>query len=122
MKLLSGAPLALIVHAFFCVPNHLSAATLQVVSQDQAVAAAVAVWKSTAAEHVYGLPDIKPNKKGILSLRADGLTFSGKSGDTSIPRSSLTAVSAGNQRVELWCGFRSKWAGDSIRCGPQVPE
>ena len=101
MKLTSGASLVLVLHASFCVPNLLSAATSKAVAQDHALPATV-VWKSTGAEHVYGFPDMKPNKKGALTLSADALTFSGKSGNTSIPRSSLTAVSAGNQRVELW--------------------
>ncbi len=102
MKGLSGAPLVLILHAFLCVPTHLSAANIQAIPQDHAVPAAAAVWQSTSAEHVYGFPDMKPNKKGTLTLSADALTFSGKSGNTSIQRSSVTAVSAGNQRVELW--------------------
>jgi len=101
MKYLSGVPLFLILHASLCVPVHLSAASIQVVPQDHAVPAAI-VWRSTSAQHVYGFPDVKPNNKGALTLSADALTFSGKSGNTSIPRSSLTAVSAGNQRVELW--------------------
>jgi hypothetical protein len=102
MKYLSGASLVLILHASFCVPTHLSAATIQAIAQDPVAPATLAVWKSTSAEHVYGFPDMKPHKKGALTLSADALTFSGKSGNTSIPRSSLTAVSAGNQRVELW--------------------
>jgi hypothetical protein len=102
MKSLSGASLILILHASFCVPHHLSAADLRPANQDHAVPATAAVWKSTSAEHVYGFPDIKPHKKGTLTLSADALTFSGKSGNTSIQRSSVTAVSAGNQRVELW--------------------
>jgi hypothetical protein len=48
------------------------------------------------------VPDTKPNKKGTLVLSQDTLTFIGKSADTSIKRESITAVSAGNQRVELW--------------------
>jgi hypothetical protein len=103
MKFLSGASLVLFFHASLCMPTHLSAASLHAVPQEHAIpAAAVVVWKSTSAEHVYGFPDMKPHKKGVLTLSAEALTFSGKSGNTSIPRSSLTAVSAGNQRVELW--------------------
>ncbi|MBB5343984.1 hypothetical protein [Tunturibacter empetritectus] len=102
MRYLSGAPFVLILHASLCVPTHLSAATIQVVSQDHAVLATVATWKSAKAEHVYGLPDMKPNKKGTLTLSGDALTFTGKSGNTSIQRSAVTAVSAGNQRVEIW--------------------
>ena len=102
MKYLSGASLVLILHAFFCVPDLLSGATIQAAPQDHAILATAAVWQSTRVEHVYGFPDMKPNKKGTLMLNTDALMFSGKSGNTSIPRSSVTAVSAGNQRVELW--------------------
>ena len=86
MKYQSGASLVLILHATFCVPNLLAAATTKFVSQDHAVASTV-IWKSTSAEHVYGFPYMKPNKKGSLTLSADALTFSGKSGNMSIPRS-----------------------------------
>ena len=106
MKNLSGAPLVLVAHAFLCVPIHLSASSIQFVPQDHAIPAAI-VWKSTGAEHVYGFPDITPNKKGTLMLSADALMFSGKLGNRSIQRSSVTAVSAGNQRVELW-GMRGR--------------
>jgi hypothetical protein len=102
MKFLFNAPIALILYASLCLPNQLSAAIIQAVPQDHAASVTNAVWTSTKARHVYGLPDLKPNKPGTLTLTADALTFSGKSGDTSIPRSSVTAVSAGNQRVELW--------------------
>lgn len=68
-----------------------------------AVAPATGVeWKSTEARHVYGLPDSKPNKKGTLTLDATALTFTGESSNASIPRTSITAVSAGNDRIELW--------------------
>jgi hypothetical protein len=102
MKHLSGTSLVFILHVLFCVPTHFAAASIQAIPQDHAVPASVAVWKSTKVEHVYGLPDMKPHKKGTLTLSADALTFSEKSGDTSIQRGSVTAVSAGNQRVELW--------------------
>jgi hypothetical protein len=102
MNPLSGVPLVLVLHAAFCVPAHLCATTVSDLGQDHAVPAAVALWKSTGAQHVYGFPDMKPKKKGTLTLSADALTFSGKSGNTSIQRSAVTAVSAGNQRVELW--------------------
>jgi hypothetical protein len=102
MKSLSAAPLVLVLHALFCISNPLSATSLSDGSQDHAVLSTVSVWNSTKAEHVDGFPDSKPNKRGTLTLSADSLTFSGKSGKTSIQRSSITAVSAGNQRVELW--------------------
>jgi len=59
-------------------------------------------WTAANVEHVCGLPEIKPHKKGTLTVSAEGLTFTGKSGSTAIARSSITAVSAGNQRVEMW--------------------
>lgn len=103
MRYPSGAPLVLILQAAsLCMPNHLVAANIQTGPPGQGDPSKIAVWKSAGAEHVYGFPDIKPNKKGTLTLSADALTFSGKSGITSIQRSSVTAVSAGNQRVELW--------------------
>ena len=102
MKFLSSAAPIFIMHACICVPNTISAASIEVAPQDHSVPATLAVWQSTKAEHIYGFPDIKAHKKGTLTLSADSITFSGKSGNTSIPRSSVTAVSAGNQRVELW--------------------
>ena len=98
MKLLSGASLTLALHVLILVPSHLVDASTP--SNDQSPAPAMA-WQSTKAEHVYGFLDIKHNKTGTLALSADALTFTAKSGNTSIPRSALTAVSAGNQRVEI---------------------
>lgn len=59
-------------------------------------------WQATSAQHAYGFPEVKPNKKGTLTLDAAGLTFTGKATNTTLPRASITAVSAGNDRVELW--------------------
>ena len=102
MKYLSGVPLVLILQASIWLPGQLCAANLQAAAPSTDVPGAAVVWQSTKAEHVYGLPDVKHNRKGTLTLSADSLTFAGKSANTSIPRSSVTAVSAGNQRVELW--------------------
>jgi hypothetical protein len=102
MKTLSSAPLVLILHSLLCMPNPLSAADIQAPSEDRAAPSTAAVWQSTRVEHVYGLPDIRHNKKGTLTLSADALTFTGKSGNASILRSAVTAVSAGNQRIEVW--------------------
>src|SRR5450631_333810 len=102
MKGFSNAPLVLIVHALFCVPNLLSAAGNQAASHDRSVPGTVAVWQSTKAEHVYGFPELRHNKKGTLTLSEDALTFSGKSVNVSIQRNAVTAVAAGNQRVELF--------------------
>ena len=100
MKPLSNALLVLILHGSLLMAPLLSAASIQTVPQDHAVP--TTVWQSTKAEHVYGLPDIKHNKKGTLTINADAITFTGKSGNASIPRSAVTAVSAGNQRMELF--------------------
>ena len=59
-------------------------------------------WQSTSVQHVYGLPDTKKNEKGRLTVNPDGLTFTTKSSRSSVPSRSIVAVSAGNQRVELW--------------------
>ena len=59
-------------------------------------------WTSRGVQHVYGLPDAKPKDKGTLALSPAGLSFSGKSSRSMIPRQSVFAVSAGDQRVELW--------------------
>ena len=62
----------------------------------------VSAWTSSKAQHVYGLPDTKPNEKGTLALNANGLTFTGTSTNAVIQRHSIVAVGAGNERVELW--------------------
>lgn len=59
-------------------------------------------WQSKNAKHVFGFPEIKPNRKGVLTLSADALTFTGKSENMFIDRKAITAVSAGDERVELW--------------------
>jgi hypothetical protein len=74
--------------------------------QDASVVAA-STWESKDAKHIFGFPDIKANKKGALVLSTDSLTFTNKSSNTSIERSSITVVSAGNERVELW-GFTGR--------------
>ncbi|HYZ84685.1 MAG TPA: hypothetical protein VE621_09795 [Bryobacteraceae bacterium] len=56
----------------------------------------------TNVQYIYGFPKTKPNEKGKLTINSDGLTFTGVSSTYSIPRSSLIAVDAGNERVELW--------------------
>ena len=102
MNPLSRTSLALILPLSLCVSAQLSAANARDLQQNHAQIAAAPAWMSDKAEHIYGLPDVKSNKKGTLTLTTDALTFSGNSGTTSIPRGSVTAVSAGNQRVELW--------------------
>ncbi|MCU1323363.1 MAG: hypothetical protein JWM43_3012 [Acidobacteriaceae bacterium] len=69
--------------------------------------ASTLTWQSKDAKHIFGFPDIKANKKGALVLSTDSLTFTDKSANTSIERNLITAVSAGNERVELW-GFTGR--------------
>lgn len=102
MRHLPTAPRALILYSLCLLPNPLYAASPAGGPSDQMAASAARVWSSTKAEHVDGFPDIKRNKRGTLALSADALTFSAKSGRPSIERSSITAVSAGSQSVELW--------------------
>jgi hypothetical protein len=71
-------------------------------SQDTPIPALAGTWQCSGAQHVYGFPGSKPHAKGTLSLTTDSLTFTSNSGNVSIPRISITAVSAGHQRVELW--------------------
>ncbi len=59
-------------------------------------------WQSTGVQHAYGLPDTRPNAKGTLVVDRDGVTFTAKASRTSIRRDSIVAVSAGNQRMEIW--------------------
>ncbi|SNS22073.1 hypothetical protein SAMN05421770_10142 [Granulicella rosea] len=71
-------------------------------SQPDGAQPTFADWRSTAVQHAYGLPDTKPNAKGTLLIDHDGVVFTAKASSSAIPRGSIVAVSAGNQRVELW--------------------
>jgi hypothetical protein len=102
---MSGTRLCVLFHAvLLCLPGTLKAQTTQEVQTVPTVLPAPlpGLWTATNVEHIYGLPDAKPHKKGTLTLTAGELTFTGKAGSTAIPRSWITAVSSGNQRVELW--------------------
>jgi len=59
-------------------------------------------WTADAVTHVYGFPDTAPDKKGTLTLGADALSFAGAAVRGSIARNAISAVSVGNDRVELW--------------------
>lgn len=100
MNRLSASLLFLLSHALICMPHPVLAASAQAVDRDDH--AQPAAWKSSSVQHAYGLPDARPKEKGTLAITPDGLTFAGKSGSSSIQRPSVIAVSAGNQRVELW--------------------
>lgn len=79
-------------------------------TQEHSTTVDTSSWQSENAKHVFGFPEIKPNKKGVLVLSADALTFTGKSENTFIDRKAITAVSAGYERVELW-----GWPGRILR-------
>lgn len=53
-------------------------------------------------QHAYGLPGTKRNDKGTLTVTSEGFAFAAKAGNFAIQRLSVIAVSAGNERVELW--------------------
>lgn len=67
-----------------------------------AVSTPSAIWSSAKVEHAYGVPEVKKNEKGTLTLTADVLIFSSKSSNNSISRSTITAVNSSNERIELW--------------------
>jgi hypothetical protein len=59
-------------------------------------------WSSTHAVHVLGMPEIKAKKHGTLTITPEHLTFTGKSASSTIDLPSIVAISAGDERVELW--------------------
>jgi hypothetical protein len=48
------------------------------------------------------MPDVKAKENGTLSITPQHLTFTGKSASSTIDLPSVVALSAGNERVELW--------------------
>jgi hypothetical protein len=50
--------------------------------------------------HIAGLPDTKPNVKGLLALDREGLIFSNSTIHASIPLNRIEAVSVGDERSE----------------------
>jgi hypothetical protein len=52
--------------------------------------------------HVLGMPDVKAKDNGTLTITPQHLTFTGKSASSTIDLPSIVALSAGNERVELW--------------------
>lgn len=96
--------LVLLQPALLCAPAILQAQTSPL-AEAGPIAQSIQTgssWTSKKAQYIYGLPEIKPHQKGTLTLTTKDLTFTDKAGSTVIPRSTITAVSAGNQRVELW--------------------
>jgi hypothetical protein len=85
--------------AFFiqlAAPLPLSAAALS------AGAETGSLWSSANVKHAYGFPDAKANAKGALTLSRTELRFADGTANASIRRDTITAVSAGDDRVELW--------------------
>jgi hypothetical protein len=100
---LTGASLVFSLHALlFAVPYAAHGATANPDVQAATTQPRITEWSSGAVQHVYGLPDAKAKDKGTLTLTSTGLSFTGKSSSSMIPRQSVVAVSAGNQRVEIW--------------------
>lgn len=70
-------------------------------SHDQ-VAPGLPEWSSTHAVHLLGMPDLKAKENGTLVITPRQLKFIGKSSSSMIDVPSIVALSAGNERVELW--------------------
>lgn len=100
MNYLTGSLLLFSFHASICCMPHTALAA--VATQNDRRDAQPDTWQSTSVQHAYGLPDTKKNEKGRLTVNPDGLTFTTKSSSSSLQSPSIVAVSAGNQRVELW--------------------
>ena len=101
MSRFTGICFLLCFHAGFFIPGQ--AGMLEAQPNSALVGTSHFVeWKAPGVEHAYGLPETKGHEKGTLTINSGGLTFTGKSGSFSIPRSALLAVSTGSERVELW--------------------
>ncbi|WP_263418091.1 hypothetical protein [Terriglobus albidus] len=58
------------------------------------------LWKSDHALHLIGLIESKPNIEGILSISPTTITFATSSGQTTIERARIFAISAGDMHME----------------------
>jgi hypothetical protein len=67
-------------------------------------------WSSSQAEHVFGLPGAETKEKGTLLITTTDIVFAGEKNHSAIPLQSIVAVSAGDERVELW-----GWKGRILR-------
>src|SRR5258708_20903027 len=92
------SPLLLCLFLAFCFP----APSHAVGTQRGGAQANSAGWSSTRAEHVYGLPGAEAKENGTLRITGTDLVFAGKTSSSTIPLQSIAAISAGNERVELW--------------------
>lgn len=100
MKTYTGTAFFVLIHTLLLFPSSVLADSAPVAGQTDP--SQTVEWTSRGAQHVFGLPDAKAKDKGTLTLTAAGLSFTGKASRSMIPRQSVIAVSAGNQRVELW--------------------
>lgn len=101
MSRFTGICFLLCFHIAFCIPGHAEMAEAQT-NRALIGTSHLVEWKAPRVEHADGLPETKAHDKGTLTINSGGLTFTGKSGSYSIPRSALLAVSTGSERVELW--------------------
>src|SRR5258708_18506166 len=97
-RLHAGLVLCLIACTFSGAPAQ---AGPSVTSYDRIVAGPPE-WSSTHAVHLLGMPDIKAKENGTLVITPQQLRFTGKSSSATIDLPSIVALSAGNERVELW--------------------
>ena len=97
-RLHAGFALCLIVFAFSGAP----AQALPSVPSHGGFVAGPPEWSSTHAVHLLGMPDVKAKENGTLVITPQQLRFTGKSSSSTIDLPSIVALSAGNERVELW--------------------
>lgn len=103
MSVFSNSVICLAAYAAFC-GSQLAGAAVTSSLQHERKPTSAAFWNSSNAQHVYGLPDTKPNDRGTLRVDAQGLSFAGKSANFFVQWHSVITLSAGNEQVELWGG------------------
>ena len=69
---------------------------------ENASAVPAAGFTSEHAVHVLGFPEIKAGEAGTLTITQQQVNFTARSANETIDLPSIVAVSAGNERVELW--------------------
>lgn len=72
-----------------CVSSHTSANTRSGVTT---ATGQVVLWSLPNVQHVYGFPGTTSKQKGALTVTTDGLTFTGKSSSSIVPRREIIAV------------------------------
>jgi hypothetical protein len=97
-RLHAGFALCLIVFTFSGAPAQAGPS----VTSRGGIVAGPPEWSSTHAVHLLGMPDVKAKENGTLVITPQQLRFTGKSSSSTIDLPSIVALSAGNERVELW--------------------